>query len=164
MNWENPEFHNFRVSVYGETAVVTSVFDFKVSGGKVPIPIISDAQIVDVWTKRGGQWQIAARHLGAYSIGGYFRLFRRIRRRFGLLFRHLAAIENQKKICGKKESSGNEKPLFNEAAYKSAIREAVKRKLTPAESADCSGLDEDIRRTRVSTLLTKIIEFNRKCH
>ena len=74
MNWENPKFNNFRVNAYGDTAIVTSVFDFKVSGGKVPFPIITNAQIVDVWKKRNGQWQIAARHLGAYSIGGYFRL------------------------------------------------------------------------------------------
>lgn len=74
MNWENPKFHNFRVNIYGDTAVVTSVFDFKVSGGKVPIPIITNAQIIDVWKKRNGQWQIAARHLGSYSIGGYLRL------------------------------------------------------------------------------------------
>ena len=74
MNWQNPEFHNFRVNIYGDTAVVTSVLDFKVSGGKVPVPIVTNAQIIDVWKRRDGQWQIAARHLGAYSIGGYIRL------------------------------------------------------------------------------------------
>ena len=74
MSWTNLEFHNFRVNIYGDTAVVTSVLDFKVSGGKVPFPTSSDAQIIDVWKKRNGQWQITARHLGAYSIGGYLRL------------------------------------------------------------------------------------------
>ncbi|HUR96667.1 MAG TPA: nuclear transport factor 2 family protein [Pyrinomonadaceae bacterium] len=74
MNWENPEFRNFRVNVYGDTAIVTSVMHFKVSGGKAPFPIITDTQLIDVWKRRNGQWQIAARHLGAYSIGGYLRL------------------------------------------------------------------------------------------
>lgn len=74
MNWDNPEFHNVRVDVYEDTAIVTSLFAFKVSGGKIHVPIITNAQITDVWKKRDGQWQIAARHLGAFSIGGYLRL------------------------------------------------------------------------------------------
>jgi hypothetical protein len=74
MNWTNLKFHNFRVNIYDGTAVVTSVLGFKVSGGKVLIPIASNAQITDIWKKRNGQWQIVARHLGEYSIGGYFRL------------------------------------------------------------------------------------------
>lgn len=74
MSWTNLKFHDLRVNIYGDTAVVTSVLDFKASGGKVPFPISSDAQIVDVWKKNNGQWQITARHLGAYSIGSYFRL------------------------------------------------------------------------------------------
>jgi ketosteroid isomerase-like protein len=73
MKWENFEFHNFRVRFYGNTAVVTFLLDFKVTTG-VGIPISSDAQITDVWVKQNGQWQIAARHLGAYSLGGKIRI------------------------------------------------------------------------------------------
>jgi ketosteroid isomerase-like protein len=97
MKWENFEFHNSRVRFYGDTAVVTFLLDFKVTTG-VGIPISSDAQITDVWVKQNGEWRIAARHLGAYSLGGKIRvaagfsaglalwfltwLIRRLRRRF----------------------------------------------------------------------------------
>ncbi len=74
IDWQNPKFSNVRVNVYGNTAVVTSLFDFKASGGKVPFPLISNAQMTDIWQRRDGQWQITARHLGAYSIDGYLRL------------------------------------------------------------------------------------------
>jgi ketosteroid isomerase-like protein len=73
MKWENFEFHNFRSRFYGDTAIVTFLLDFKVTTG-VGIPLSSDAQITDVWVKRNGQWQIAARHLGAYSFGGKIRI------------------------------------------------------------------------------------------
>ncbi|HZI20694.1 MAG TPA: nuclear transport factor 2 family protein [Pyrinomonadaceae bacterium] len=73
MKWEDFEFHNFRVRFYGDTAVVTFLLDFKVTTG-VGIPISSDAQITDVWVERNGRWQIAARHLGAYSLGGKVRI------------------------------------------------------------------------------------------
>jgi hypothetical protein len=79
MDWSDFKYHNIRVEVYGDTAVVTSRLDFRVSGGKIPIPAYSDAQIIDVWQRQNGEWQIAARHLGAYSmsrrfnlIGGFF--------------------------------------------------------------------------------------------
>lgn len=106
MKWENFEFHNFRVRVYGDTAVVTFLLDFKVMT-EAGMPIGSDAQITDVWVKRDGQWQIAARHLGAYSLGGKVRvaagfiaglavwlltwLIRKLRRRFAAR-RQVAAV------------------------------------------------------------------------
>ena len=74
MNWTNMKFNNFKVRVYGDTAVVSSLFDFKVSGGKIPIPLSSNTELVDVWTKRNGQWQIDTRNLGAYSIAAKLRL------------------------------------------------------------------------------------------
>ena len=101
MDWTNLKFSNFKVRVYGDTAVVSSLLDFKVSGGKVPIPLSSNTELVDVWTRRNGQWQIDARHLGAYSIAAKLRiaagfvagvvcclliwLFTRVRRRFAKL-------------------------------------------------------------------------------
>jgi hypothetical protein len=53
--------------------VVTFLLDFKVTTG-AGIPISSDTQIMDIWVKQNGQWQIAARHLGAYSLGGKIRI------------------------------------------------------------------------------------------
>ena len=72
MKWEDFGFHNFRVRFFGDTAVVTFLLDFKVTT-KAGVPINSDAQITDVWVRRNGRWQIAARHLGAYSLGGKIR-------------------------------------------------------------------------------------------
>ena len=73
LDWSSLEYHNFRVNIYGDTAVVTALLDFKVTGG-LGIPIGSDAQVTDVWVKRNGRWQVTARHLGAYSLGGWIRV------------------------------------------------------------------------------------------
>jgi hypothetical protein len=73
MDWRNLRFHNFKVDFYGDTAVVTALVDFKVTT-KSGIPISTNGQVTDIWIKRNGQWQVAARHLGAYSIDGYIRL------------------------------------------------------------------------------------------
>lgn len=73
LDWTSLKYHNPRVNVYGDTAVVTALLDFKVTGS-LGIPLSSDAQVTDIWVKRNGQWQVAARHLGAYSIGGLFRM------------------------------------------------------------------------------------------
>ncbi len=73
MDWRNLRYHNFKVDFYGDTAVVTSLLDFKVIT-KSGIPISTNGQVMDIWIKRNGQWQVAARHAGASSIEGYFRL------------------------------------------------------------------------------------------
>jgi ketosteroid isomerase-like protein len=72
MDWSSLQYHNFRVNIYGETAVVTALLDFKVTTGW-GIPISSDAQVTDIWVKRNGRWQVAARHLGAYSLDVWIR-------------------------------------------------------------------------------------------
>lgn len=74
MNWTNMKFSNFKVRTYGDTATVSSLFDFKVSGGKIPIPISSNTELIDVWTKRDGQWRLDSRNLGTYSIASKFRI------------------------------------------------------------------------------------------
>ncbi len=61
------------MDIYGDTAVMTALIDFKVTA-RWGIPIITDTQVTDVWVRRNGQWQVAARHLGAASIGNYLRL------------------------------------------------------------------------------------------
>jgi ketosteroid isomerase-like protein len=73
MDWRDLRFHNFKVDIYGDTAIVTALLDFKVTTRR-GIPISTNAQVIDVWVKRDGRWQVAARHLGAYSLGGYVRL------------------------------------------------------------------------------------------
>jgi ketosteroid isomerase-like protein len=67
MDWRDLKFKGAKVDIYGDTAVVTSRLDFKVTT-KSGIPISTDSQVIDVWTKRSGKWQVAARHLGEYSL------------------------------------------------------------------------------------------------
>jgi len=105
MDWRDLRYRNFKVDLYGETAVLTAVVDSKL--GIWGIPLHSDVQVTDIWVKRNGQWQVAARHLGASSIVGQVRvvlgfaaglalcfvawLFLRLKRRF-VAKRKLTAI------------------------------------------------------------------------
>lgn len=73
MDWNALKYRNIKVDVYGDAAVMTALIDFKVTN-RWGIPISTDTQVTDVWTRRNGQWQVAARHLGAASIGNYLRL------------------------------------------------------------------------------------------
>jgi len=72
MDWRDLRYRNFKVDLYGETAVLTAVVDSKL--GVWGIPLHSDVQVTDIWAKRNGQWQVAARHLGASSIVGQVRV------------------------------------------------------------------------------------------
>lgn len=58
MDWSNLRFENFKVDLYGDTAVVTALLDFKVTT-KSGIPIRTNSQATDIWVKRNGQWQVA---------------------------------------------------------------------------------------------------------
>ena len=105
MDWRDLRYRNFKVDLYRETAVVTAVVESKL--GIWGIPLHSDVQVTDIWVKRNGQWQVAARHLGASSIVGQVRvvlgfaaglalcfvawLFLRLKRRFAAK-RKLTAI------------------------------------------------------------------------
>jgi len=96
MDWRYLHYRNFKVDLYGETAVVSAMVESKL--GIWGIPLGSDVQVTDVWVKRNGQWQVSARHLGASSMVGTVRvligfaaglalcflawLFLRLRRRF----------------------------------------------------------------------------------
>ena len=73
VDWNSLKYRNIKVDIYGETAVMTALIDFKVTS-RWGIPISTDTQVTDVWTRRNGQWQVAARHLSAASIGNYLRL------------------------------------------------------------------------------------------
>lgn len=72
-DWHDLRYYNFKVDVYGDTAVVTALLDSHIRS-KWGFSYGSDAQVTDIWVKRDGQWRVAARHLGAYSIVGWFRL------------------------------------------------------------------------------------------
>lgn len=72
-DWHDFRYHNFKVDVYGDTAVVTALLDSSIRS-KWGFSYGSDAQVVDIWVRRNGQWQVTARHLGAYSIVGWIRL------------------------------------------------------------------------------------------
>jgi len=75
LGWSSLKYHNFRVNTYGDTAVVTALLDFKFAGSpdgfKIPI---NEAEVTDIWVRRNGQWQVAARHLGSTSTGGWIRV------------------------------------------------------------------------------------------
>jgi hypothetical protein len=72
MDWRYLHYRNFKVDLYGETAVVSAMVESKL--GFWGIPLSSDVQVTDVWIKRNGQWQVAARHLGGSSIVGQVRV------------------------------------------------------------------------------------------
>jgi len=72
MDWRDLRYRNFKVDLYGETAVVTAVVESKL--GIWGIPLHSDVQVTDIWAKRNDQWQVTARHLGASSIVGQVRV------------------------------------------------------------------------------------------
>jgi hypothetical protein len=72
MDWRYLHYRDFKVDLYGETAVVSAMVESKL--GMWGIPVSSDVQVTDVWVKRNGQWQVAARHLGASSIVGQVRV------------------------------------------------------------------------------------------
>jgi ketosteroid isomerase-like protein len=67
MKWSGLRFHDVKVDVYGDVAVVTSRLDFRVTG-PLGLPIRADTLAVDVWVRSGDQWRVAARHFGASSI------------------------------------------------------------------------------------------------
>lgn len=72
MDWRDLRYRNIRVDVYQELAVVTAVVESKL--GFWGVPLNSDVQVTDIWVKRNGHWQVAARHLGASSIVGQIRV------------------------------------------------------------------------------------------
>lgn len=72
MDWRDLRYRNFKVDLYSETAVVTAVVESRL--GFWGVPLRSDVQVTDIWLKRNGRWQVAARHLGASSIVGQVRV------------------------------------------------------------------------------------------
>lgn len=72
MDWRDLRYRNFKVDLYGDTAVVSAMVVSKL--GIWGVPLGSDVQVSDTWVKRNGQWQVAARHLGASSIVGQIRV------------------------------------------------------------------------------------------
>jgi len=97
MDWDSLKYHNFKVDIYGDTAAVTSRLDFAVTT-RWGIPISTSSPVTDIWVRRNGQWQVAARHFGMSSLETKLRvaagliaglalcsliwLFMRFRRRF----------------------------------------------------------------------------------
>jgi ketosteroid isomerase-like protein len=97
MDWDSLKYHNFKVDIYGDTAVATSRLDFAVTT-RSGLPISTSSPVTDIWVMRNGQWQVAARHFGMSSLETNLRvavgfiaglalcsvawLFMRLRRRF----------------------------------------------------------------------------------
>ena len=64
MDWSGFRFENLVVNVYGDRAIVTSILYFRVG----PLPITWASGLVDVWTRRSGQWQATHRYLGESKL------------------------------------------------------------------------------------------------
>lgn len=62
-DWSDFHYRNVAVEVFGERAMVTSNLQFRVS----PMPFTLDSDIVDVWHRNGGRWQLHRRYLGQSS-------------------------------------------------------------------------------------------------
>jgi ketosteroid isomerase-like protein len=65
-DWHDLKFRSITAKVYGDVAVVTGTLHFGLKGRGIPMS--SDTEIVDVWAKRNGQWQVTMRRVGAYSL------------------------------------------------------------------------------------------------
>lgn len=68
MDWRDRGYTNMRVDVFGDIAVVSSRYAFEVDPGAWKPAISASAVVVDVWLRRGGQWQVERRYLGGSSI------------------------------------------------------------------------------------------------
>ncbi len=55
------KFEETKVHIFGDTAIVNSTFILKGEAGGGPVE--NRYLIIDVWNKRDGRWQVAARHL-----------------------------------------------------------------------------------------------------
>ena len=64
MDWSHFRFENLVVNVDGDRALVTSILYFRVG----PLPITWDSGVMDVWTRRSGQWQATHRYLGESKL------------------------------------------------------------------------------------------------
>ena len=101
MDWRDLRYRNFKVDLYGETAVVTAVVESKL--GIWGIPLRSDVQVTDVWVKRHGQWQVAARHLGASSIVGQIRVVLGFAAGFALCFAAWLSLRLKRRLVAKRK-------------------------------------------------------------
>jgi len=101
MDWNSLKYRNVKVDIYGDTAVMTSLIDFKVTT-KWGIPVGTDTQVTDVWVKRNGRWQVAARHLGAASIGDYLRIIGGFAAGLGLCFLIWLIFRLRRRFAAKK--------------------------------------------------------------
>ena len=105
LGWGSLKYHNFRVNIYGDTAVVTALLDFKFAGsaGGLKIPI-NNAEVTDIWVRRNGQWQVAARHLGSSSLGGWIRVILGFVAGLGLCFIIWLLLKLRRRFAAKKLS------------------------------------------------------------
>ncbi len=105
LDWSSLKYHNFRVNIYGDTAVVTALLDFKFAGsaGGLKIPI-NNAEVTDIWVRRNGQWQVAARHLGSSSLGGWIRAILGFVAGLGLCFIIWLLLKFRRRFAAKKLS------------------------------------------------------------
>lgn len=62
-------FHDFRIRVYGDVALVHSRLDWRSTF--LGQPWISDFLMTDVWVRRDGRWQIVSRH-ASYPVSQVF--------------------------------------------------------------------------------------------
>ena len=64
MDWTDLRYENVAAHVHGDHAMVSSRLHFRVS----PFPFAFDSGVVDIWERRGGNWQVTARYLGDSKV------------------------------------------------------------------------------------------------
>jgi ketosteroid isomerase-like protein len=68
MQWENRGYSNLHVEVDGDVGIVTARYAFRVDPGDWKPTVSATADVVDVWKRRDGRWQVQGRLLGESSI------------------------------------------------------------------------------------------------
>lgn len=68
MQWENRGYSNLHVKVDGDVGIVTSRYAFRVDPGEWKPAVSATADVVDVWKRRDGRWQVQGRLLGESSV------------------------------------------------------------------------------------------------
>ena len=61
VHWDSAQYSQMQVSVYGDTAIATAIFDGrgKDSAGQ---PVHAHERYTDTWVRRDGHWQCVASH------------------------------------------------------------------------------------------------------
>lgn len=68
MDWQNGGYKGMRIDVYGDVAVISSDYTFRVDPGEWKPAIRATAPVIDVWLRQDGQWRVQRRHLSGLDL------------------------------------------------------------------------------------------------